>query len=41
MDNTVFVYGIFVVILLMAGSLVGMAFAKPKSDSAASVEVKP
>ena len=40
MDNTVFVYGIAIVILLMVGSLVGMAFAKPKSDSATSVEIK-
>jgi hypothetical protein len=33
MDNTVFVYGIAAVIMLMVGSLVGMALVKPnRSD---------
>jgi hypothetical protein len=40
MDNTVFVYGIAAVIMLMVGSLVGMALVKPKSDSAATVPIE-
>ena len=44
MENTVFVYGIAAVIMLMVGSLIGMALVKPNhSDSApasVSAEIK-